>query len=223
MNLAGMSQDETLSLNQDYDKGPLNEVEIRHGENRIGRLTEVELIAELEQLANAGIARKEISSITDKIRNACTLKDGLCKVTGLYRVSVAFTQDRELDRHPYLKANICPAIDGKANFIRTRLREGHKIRIHPMEEGARAVTNLQSTATPYMGNREVGTYDPFPEEQGNIPREASRACRGNVPFIQLPLSYLDKYEFEQPEGQFTSAYLTIEKEELINKETITKS
>jgi hypothetical protein len=216
LSLAGKSHNEALSLYQDYVNGPLNEVEIKHGESSIGRLTEGELIAELEQLANAGIARKEISTITDKIRNACTLKDGLCKVTGLYKVSVAFTQNRELDNHPYLKANICPAIDGKDNFLRTRLREGHKIRVHPMDQGARAVTNLQTTATPYMGNREVGTYDPFPKEKGQIPIEASRACRGNVPFIQLPISYLERYEFEQPEGPFTTAYLTIEKEKLIN-------
>lgn len=222
MDLAGISQSEALSLHQNYDNGPLNEVDIKYGESRIGRLTEFELISELEQLANAGLARKEISSITDKIRNACTLKDGLCKVAGLYRVSVAFTVNGELDNHPYLKANICPSINGKANFLRTRLREGHKIRIHPMEQGARPVTNLQSTATPYMGNREVATYDPYPEEQGKIPKEASSACRGNIPFIQLPRSYLDKYEFEPPEGQFTTAYLTIEKEEIVNKESVAK-
>ncbi len=218
MSLAGISQNETLSLNQDYNKGPLNEVDIKYGENRIGRLTDVEIIAELEELAKAGIARKEISSITEQIRNACTLNDGLCKVAGLYRVSVSFPQNRDLDSHPYLKANICPSIDGKANFLRTRLREGYKIRVHStMAQSPNSVNSLQSTATPYMGNREVGAYDPFPKANGKIPNEASNACRGSVPYIQLPLSYLDKYNFEPPDGQFTTAYLTIEREEIINK------
>ncbi len=218
MSLAGINENQAFSLNQDYNKGPLNEVEIKYGENRIGRLTEGEIIAELEQLAKAGIARNEISSITEEIRKACTLKDGLCKVAGLYRVSVSFPENRELDRHPYLKANICPSIDGKANFLRTRLREGYKIRVHStLQQDQGSANSLQSSATPYIGNREVGTYDPFEVVNGKIPREASQACRGSIPYIQLPSYYLDKYDFEQPVGQFTTGYLTIEKEDITIK------
>lgn len=120
--------------------------------------------------------------------------------------------------HPYLKANICPSIDGKINFLRTRLREGYKIRVHStLEQQPNTMNSLQSTATPYMGNRQVGTYDPFSEKNGNIPSEATQACRGSVPYIQLPLEYLRKYGFEEPVGQFTTGYLTIEKEDITIK------
>lgn len=40
MSLAGISENQALSLHQDYNKGPLSEVEIKYGESRIGRLTE---------------------------------------------------------------------------------------------------------------------------------------------------------------------------------------
>lgn len=219
MALAGVSADKTMALEQDYKTGPLNEVKVKYGEFSVGKLTDSEILSELESIARAGIARKEISSITDKIRQACTLNDGLCKVAGLYRVSVSFTDSKELDSHPYLKANICPEVEGKENILRERLREGYKLRVHStMTPSDSASGNMGKITTPYLSNREVGSYDPYPiQRDGKYPKEALQACQGSIPWIQLPKSYKEKYDFEPSFGQFTNAYLTIEKESIVNK------
>jgi hypothetical protein len=218
MALAGLKPDKAMVLDQDYKTGPLNEVKVKFGEANVGRLTDFELLSELESLAKAGIARKEISSITEKIRQACTLNDGLCKVAGLYRVSLSFSDNEELDNHPTIKANICPEIDGKENILRERLREGYKLRVHSTLNGsANTAGNLLKTSTPYLANREVGPYDPYPIQQnGKYPKESVQACQGSIPWIQLPKSYRLKYDFEPPVGQFTNAYLTIEKDSIVN-------
>ena len=218
MALAGLKPDKAMVLDQDYKTGPLNEVKVKFGEANVGRLTDFELLSELESLAKAGIARKEISSITEKIRQACTLNDGLCKVAGLYRVSLSFTDNEELDNHPTIKANICPEINGKENGLRERLREGSKLRVHSTLNGsANTSGNLLKTSTPYLANRDIGSYDPYPIQQnGEYPKESAQACQGNIPWIQLPKSYRLKYDFEPPEGQFTNAYLTIEDDSIVN-------
>jgi hypothetical protein len=215
MTLAGLKPDKEMALDQDYKKGPLNEVKVKYGETSVGRLTDFEILTELESLAKAGIDRNEISSITDKIRQACTLNDGLCRVAGLYRVSVSFSDNEELDNHPRIKANICPEIEGEENILRKRLRKGYKLRVHSNNSILNASSdtsgNLMKTSTPYLANEEVGSYDPYPmQHDGKYPKEALQACQGNIPWIQLPSSYRTKYDLEPPVGQFTTAYLTTE-------------
>lgn len=219
MQLAGIDKpaQEVMDLDQSWQAGPPRGFEVAHDGVVLGRITSEELIAELRRLAERGIEESATPALTKAIYEECRGSHGLCRVSRLYKVNVSFSQDLDVSsRQGGVVASICPLPNDNGKFIRDELLNGAKLRVHPTRDPG---ADLQAS-TPFIDNRQVGEYDPFPPDPdtGRLPpaqlAKARRACLGNLAYIQLPASYQAKPFAPADRDGFTVGFLTLERQVL---------